>query len=135
MSLITWNTSYAVGVAEIDTQHQKLVDLINKLHDAMKAGKSNTVLGGLLSDLVSYTGYHFATEEKYFDKFHYAESPAHRAEHRKLVAEVVEFQKKFKSGAASISMDLMEFLKKWLTDHIAGSDRKYVACFKENGLK
>ena len=45
MALIQWNDSLKVGVAEIDKQHQKLVDMINDLHDAMRQGQGNAVPG------------------------------------------------------------------------------------------
>ena len=35
----------------------------------MKAGKVKETLSKILSDLVDYTLYHFATEEKYFDQY------------------------------------------------------------------
>ena len=36
MALITWDDSYSVKVDKIDGQHQKLMGLINQLHEAMK---------------------------------------------------------------------------------------------------
>ncbi len=40
MSLINWDNTLSVNVAEIDGQHHKLVEMINELHDAMRQGKS-----------------------------------------------------------------------------------------------
>ena len=34
MSLIQWDDSYSVGVAELDAQHQRLIQMINELNDA-----------------------------------------------------------------------------------------------------
>ena len=44
MSLITWDESLSVNVAEIDRQHQKRVAMINELHDAMKSGKGKEIV-------------------------------------------------------------------------------------------
>ena len=35
MGLIKWDDSYSVHIVEIDKQHQKLVDMLNELNDAM----------------------------------------------------------------------------------------------------
>ncbi len=35
MPYIEWNSNISVNVADIDTQHKKLVNLINTLHEAM----------------------------------------------------------------------------------------------------
>ncbi|MGZ6208055.1 MAG: bacteriohemerythrin, partial [Syntrophales bacterium] len=62
MALITWTDALSVNIKETDTQHRRLIDLINKLHDSMKVGKGNDVLGPILSDPVKYTVSHFSTE-------------------------------------------------------------------------
>jgi hemerythrin len=36
MPLMTWNTSYSVGVAQFDHEHQRLFALINELGDAIQ---------------------------------------------------------------------------------------------------
>ena len=41
MSIIQWDESLSVKVKEIDAQHQKLINLLNELFDAMRVGKVN----------------------------------------------------------------------------------------------
>jgi len=69
MSIIQWDESLSVKVKEIDAQHQKLINLLNELFDAMRVGKGNQILGGILHGLLTYTQTHFKNEEMYFDKF------------------------------------------------------------------
>lgn len=135
MALVNWEDSLSIGISEIDMQHKKLVDLINKLNDAMKSGKSKDVMGTIFNELINYTATHFKTEEKYFDQYKYESSEAHKIEHAKLVKEVQNLKRDFESGKMGMSMDIMNFLVNWLKNHILISDRKYVQCFKNNGLK
>ena len=135
MALIEWNDSLSVNVAEIDEQHKKLIGLINDLHAAMSAGKSNDMMGGILNELVEYTKYHFSSEEKYMDQFHYPGTLVHKKEHEGFVNKALEFKGNFESGNASISVDLLNFLKDWLINHIQGTDKRYSNFFNEKGLK
>ncbi|WP_420208544.1 bacteriohemerythrin [Candidatus Electronema sp. JC] len=135
MSLITWDESLSVKVAEIDSQHRKLVAMINELHDAMKSGKGKDVMGRILSGLISYTDSHFKVEEKYFAQFKYPDTAAHVKEHVAFVKKVTEFQIDFEGGRLTVSIDTLYFLRDWLQGHIKGTDKKYSAFFHENGLR
>ncbi|MGB9133103.1 MAG: bacteriohemerythrin [Methanosarcina sp.] len=135
MPIITWTDTFSVKVAEIDTQHKKLVEMINKLYEAMKVGKSKDVMGEILNNLISYTATHFKTEEKYFDLYSYPEKETHKTEHKEFVETVTKFKNDFDSGNATISIELMNFLRDWLTKHINGTDKKYTKCFNDHGLK
>jgi len=135
MPIITWTDSFSVKVVEIDNQHKKLVEMINRLYEAMKVGKSKDVMGEILDNLITYTATHFKTEEKYFDLYHYPEKETHKAEHEKFVETVTKFKNDFESGNAIISIEVMNFLKEWLTNHINGSDKQYTKCFNDQGLK
>lgn len=134
MSLINWDDSLSVKVAEIDSQHQKLIDLINQLHELMKAGQGKDAISPILNELTSYTVTHFSTEEKYFDQFIFEESSTHKSEHKKFVDKVSAFKTDFDAGNANLSIELMNFLRDWLINHIKGTDQRYVKCFTENGL-
>jgi hemerythrin len=135
MSLLTWDESFSVKVAEIDAQHQRLFEMINQLYDAMKAGKGKEVISEVLDGLVEYTQVHFATEEKYFDEFHYEHTLAHKLAHKKFVDKVSLFKAQYEAGNQSLSIEIMKFLKEWLTNHIKGTDQQYAGCFQEHGLK
>ena len=134
MSLITWDDSFSVKISEIDTQHKKLVDLINQLHDAMKQRKANDALADVLNELVDYTVQHFKLEEKYFDEFNYLKAGPHKREHKNFVEKVAAFKNDFDNGKMMLSMDIMDFLKDWLTVHIKKTDIDYSDFFIEKGL-
>ena len=133
--LIPWTSSIATGVKIVDQQHKKLVGLVNQLYAAMKSGQGKSVLEGLLQDLAQYTASHFDMEERYFDQFKYAETAAHKKMHTELKGQVMDYIARLKSGQADISMDLMNFLRDWLINHIAKTDMRYVDTFLAKGLE
>jgi hemerythrin len=134
MALITWNSTYSVNVKEIDLQHQKLVALINQLHDGMKAGKGKEITGKILSDLADFTKFHFAYEEKLFDQTKYPDTVLHKRQHADLVKQVVSYISKFQKGDAILTMELMNFLRDWLMNHIVATDKKYTSFFNSKGI-
>lgn len=134
MALLNWSDNYSVKVREIDLQHKKLVDLINSLHEGMKNGKGKEILGGILNELVDYTVYHFGFEEKLFEKHGYPEAIVHKRQHSDLVGQVKNFVDSYNGGAGVITIEIMNFLKDWLTHHIAGSDKKYSDFLNGKGI-
>ena len=125
MALITWNDSLSVKVKQFDEQHKKLVDMLNQLFDAMKAGKGSQVLGDILKQLITYTQTHFAAEERLLKQYAYPDFEAHKKEHNVLVMQVLDIQKQLGDGKAVLTQNVMNFLRDWLSRHIQGDDRKY----------
>ncbi len=136
MPLMVWNEKLSVGIKSIDDQHKKLVALLNQLHDGMMAGKGKEVVGNVLKGLVDYTTNHFRYEEDLFTRNGYADAAAHKKAHADLVPQVVEIQKKYEqSGPATLTIQVMNFLKDWLTVHILGTDMKYGPYLIAKGIK
>jgi hemerythrin len=125
MGMFEWNNGYTTGIGSIDAQHQTLFQIANRLHEAMIAGQGKAVLGPILERLVQYTAGHFAHEERLMRLHDYPDLAAHKAQHDALTRQVREFQSKFQSGQATMTVQLLHFLKNWLTEHIKGSDLKY----------
>jgi hemerythrin len=125
--MFEWKPEYSVRIPEIDAQHQRLFALAAQLHAAMADGKAKAVLEQSLAQLVDYTKVHFAAEEQLMGQYRYPEAAAHKAQHDQLTAQVIDLQKKFRSGGAGLTISLMVFLKNWLERHIAGSDQQYSA--------
>jgi hemerythrin len=135
MPLMTWTEKMSVGVKLLDEDHKKLVGMVNQLYDGICTGKGKESLGPILDGLIQYTQVHFAHEEEFFLKTGYAAAAAHKHEHDALTRQVLEVQSKFKAGpGATLSLEVMNFLKEWLVKHIQGSDQKYGPHLNARGI-
>lgn len=132
---ITWSGELSVGIEEIDEQHKVLVDLINRMHDAIEEHHGSEVVLGILSDLADYTKIHFAVEESLMRILDYPGYEEHKEIHDELLEHVVELQQKVASGKTAISFELMHFLKSWLSKHILEEDMQYSGFFLSVGAK
>ncbi len=121
---ITWSDSFAVGYEKIDDQHKTLVKLVNELHFNMTAGRTRETLMSTLKSLTDYTAYHFKTEERMMEKNNYPDFEKHKKQHDKFVEKVVEFKKQFEAGDTHVSEDILNFLRDWLLNHIAKTDKQ-----------
>jgi len=136
MPLIEWSNELSVGIDSIDEQHKKLVNMINALNDAKLTGSSNELLGKIFSGLAAYTQKHFAYEENMFAEYGYSDSEEHKRQHSELIAQVVELKERFmENPQGTINADLMQFLKRWLTNHIMRTDKDYAEFLISKGVK
>lgn len=125
MALITWTNDMSVGNAKIDAQHKELISIINKLADAMQKGTASNVLGEIVNELVRYTSVHFSDEERIFSKTAYPDTEAHKAKHKFLMVKVESIKSDYAAGKMALSIPVLDFLKKWLMEHIMKSDKTY----------
>jgi hemerythrin len=135
MAHIQWSERLSVGLASIDSQHRKLVDLINDLYDAMMKGEGKTHTGPILKELIRYTHEHFADEEAGMQKAGYPDLAHHKELHRELTRQVEEFEARFEKGEVTLSISMLKFLNEWLTGHIIGVDKLYAPFIKEHGAQ
>lgn len=135
MALLNWSNEYSVDVRSIDGQHHKLFDMLNDLHDAMKAGKGGQSVPGILKRLVAYTCEHFGDEERLMARAGYPDLVAHKAEHDKLLGEVQKMMRDFEQGKIVLTMELTDFLVQWLQTHIRGCDKKYSTQMRTAGIQ
>jgi hemerythrin-like metal-binding protein len=134
MTLMTWGPMLELGFGDIDVQHRRLVDLVNELDEAMRAGRGQDVADMVLDDLIHYTIHHFAFEEKLMDEYQISSSAAHKAEHKQLIDEVTTLKAKITPGAIPIA-ELMALLRTWLTDHILKTDKALAKELLAKGAK
>lgn len=133
MGLIRWEDRYSVKISKFDQQHQQLVGLINQLYEAMKVGKGQIELGKILEELVDYTRKHFASEEALMLKHAYPQYAEHKASHDRLTQQVIEFKNQYHAGKIGLSVQMMNFLKEWLVNHILDEDKAYSTFFEAKG--
>lgn len=135
MSTFTWNESYSVHVQQFDAQHKKLFDIINELADAMHIGKGENVIRDVVEKLAVYTRTHFLQEEVAMRQSGYPQLEAHQAQHNKLMVEVEKYQKDLVDGHKPNTIAVLNFLQKWLVDHIQKSDKAYSDHLNAHGVR
>ena len=132
---VEWSDALSVGIEEIDEQHKVLVELVNRMHQAIHERHGSDVVKGILAELVDYTRIHFAVEESLMRILDYPGYEAHKIVHEELFKHVIQLQTKVESGKTSIGFELMHFLKNWLTKHIMEEDMEYSSFFLNAGAK
>lgn len=125
MPLLEWQPKFSVDVPEMDAQHQKLIGMINALHEAMSSGHGNDALGQVLDAMVAYTQVHFRAEERLLAEAAYPGLAGQKEAHGIFVEEVTALRADHHAGRAALSMKTMQFLKDWLTAHIMAEDKRY----------
>ena len=123
MSLIEWSDALSVGFAEIDKDHQKLVEIVNEFNDAISQQRGRDELEETLEELIEYTSWHFRHEERLMQQHGYEAMEEHQQIHKDLATAAVEIQAKYEAGDDSVLDALMPFLKDWLTEHILVTDK------------
>jgi len=122
MAIVKWNDSFLLGVPEIDRHHQHLVDLLNQTHDQLSSGAAAESIGVVLDKLIGYATYHFITEERLMESSSYPDLAEHREEHERFRRKVIEVQTEFYHGNKNLPLEVLLFLKNWLTNHILKRD-------------
>jgi hemerythrin len=135
MSLLAWKDEFSTGVTQFDNEHKRLIAMINELHAAMLASRSQEVVQEVLKKLVQYTQIHFRHEEEAFAKTGYPDARAHTAQHHKLTEQVMGFVASDRERNAHLSIDVLKFLKQWLLEHIEKNDKAYGSYLNSKGIK
>ncbi len=127
MPLLTWNEEYNLGHHAIDEQHQGLLTLINKLHEALAIGESRSVLSEIFDGLKRYVREHFSMEEELMRNTQFPGREAHLREHASFCEKVDQMFLHFlQSASFLIGIELMRFLSAWVEEHMQQADQVYM---------
>jgi len=121
---IVWGHVLSVEVDEIDEDHRKLVKIFNILNHAVTEGESQEYLAAVLKELVNCTVWHFSHEERLMLKYGYDGIEEHKAAHQQLIDSALELQQKILQADKTMADDDIEFLERWLTEHILTDDMR-----------
>jgi len=125
---VEWDDDFSVEIPLMDDQHKKLIIIINDLFQRCVdvCASTNLTFAMAVKDATEYAKMHFRIEEEYLEKAGYPGLPDQKREHGLFLAEVLAASERYKKGEA-MPLDLVRFLKKWLLNHIAVSDKKYTS--------
>lgn len=118
-----WSSALAVGVPEIDLQHEELFARVDRLHDAMLA-RDRTEAVRMVRFLLDHVHRHFGAEEALMAALEYPGRTPHVAAHRAFAAEVDALAAMLQSdGVTALLVHRLERnVSGWLRDHVCGAD-------------
>mgnify|MGYP000678134687 CR=1 FL=1 len=132
--MIEWDEKYSVGLSMIDEEHKKFIDIINKAIAAKQRNNNQEEILEILNEMAKHAQELFKTEETYMIKFNYPEYQYHKEEHIDFSVKTQVYQSSIINDDYQTANEILEYLKQWLVNHIQITDKKYVECFKKNGL-
>jgi len=121
---IEWDASLCIGNKIIDGQHEHLFKMFENLRKASQSANKDAESARCISEMMRYVDSHFADEEMHMKSTGFRGLEEHRALHKEFVDKVKDYIDSCGSGYVPYA-DMLEFLTKWLTEHIMVEDRKY----------
>ncbi len=129
---LQWSSVLAVGVPEIDAQHEELFLRVDRLHDAMLA-RDRAGAVELIGYLGEYVRTHFGMEEGLMRAVGYPEREPHADEHARFAAAVVGLQRALaeEGATAALVLRLEREVSGWLRRHVYTADQALGAWIRD----
>ncbi|MBF0624337.1 MAG: bacteriohemerythrin [Magnetococcales bacterium] len=132
--LIHLDDTLLLGVAELDRDHQKLVEVTNFLLGALLDPRASPMSRDrALHDLYTFSEHHFRREERLMSAHNYPGTVEHRAVHRQLLTRFRELDQQFADGQTP-SEAMGRFIRNWLVEHIQRNDMNFVGFLRKQGI-
>ncbi len=128
MAILAWVPELDTGIDEIDRQHRRIVDYINKLYE-LRESPDRQALGDVIGEMVDYTLSHFVFEETLIENAGYMFAGPHKKVHELFTRRVSEMQTRF-DAREDVAAELHGMLSRWLFNHIRNEDHGYVDAAK-----
>lgn len=132
---VVWSNDYSVGIEDIDNDHKKLIDLINRFQTAIYYNTGSGFEQKALNELVDYTKYHFAKEEDLLEKHGYPQFDEHKQEHVEMIKRVENYIVEHRDEGHQSLARISKYLRNWLIKHINGTDKQYSEFLHSKGVK
>ena len=133
-----WSPSISVGNQEIDSQHKKLLNQLNKIINIIISGVSHKEVEEAINFFSEYTKEHFAYEEEYMKEINYPDVENHVAKHLDFMQKYLIFKNKFENKSADnneLIIEIEKYIGEWWLKHIGEEDKKYQLFLENRNLK
>jgi hemerythrin-like metal-binding protein len=124
MDKVIWNEEWNSGNQTIDSQHRKLVKIINDLIE-LQSSPNRIKESQILLDLINYIKYHFDDEERIMELADFPMLAQHKEEHKFFKLKVANLSRDIFKKKHNVSAEVLNFLKTWLIEHIIEEDKQF----------
>ncbi len=130
--MVPWHDNYNVGIEVMDTQHRRMVHLLNHVQMALSGEEDRGKLTLAVSDLRRYTGIHFFSEEEFLRRSRFPDLPIHIEEHRRLLDGLETLERSVRDEDALSTTESLLALFASMEEHLVGPDRDYGLFIRQN---
>lgn len=123
-----FTTEYHTGIEFVDEEHRVLFEIFKRANDLImeefRLDKYDEIVN-VIEELREYTVKHFNNEEEYMEKINYADIDIQKKMHKTFVDKLENIDlKDLDSNQQEYLMEIVDFLLKWLINHIIKLDKK-----------
>jgi hemerythrin-like metal-binding protein len=118
----------------MDDQHGILMDTMNELRLAVVRGSGREQVCEVLDRLIEFTRMHYSCEEQLMEQHLFPGCAEHRAEHQRILAQILQSSHRVQHGEQMQMRPLLCFLQESFTEHIESLDREYGPWLNERGV-
>ena len=127
MAPIEWKENYSVGVEAVDHEHRELIDLVNRIEEALTSNAPPDQARAVFGDLFRAISSHFALEERFMREHRYDQTSDHKADHERLLDELRDLMDDYEADpaiGAAAAAQLVARVGDWFTNHFKTHDAR-----------
>lgn len=132
-----WNDSLLIGVTQVDDQHRKLIEAIEKLMDACKEGKDKEGIRRSLDYVITFNKDHNRDEENLMERHAYPALSTHKRLHAQFKMRLDALQAEYDRTGVNVAT-IGKFKALLVEDfiyHIGSDDKKIGEFIQKSGSK
>ena len=123
-------------VSVIHQQHRELINMLNRLNDAVKNNESREDIYRIIDDVIAFTRLHFATEEQLMIQSGYTDIEWHKDKHKELIQDALHLKGKLAYVGEEMFTD---WFNHWpfarVLAHIQYADKQFEDQLLQSGMK
>lgn len=125
MTKIEFKHEFQSGNAEIDRQHQELINIMNEIIENPNLEASSERLSDLVMELITKANEHFEYEEMLLQKQNFPDIENHKKEHLKYLEELTELSMKLVNQDENTTPSVLDSMAKCFEAHFKNEDAKF----------
>lgn len=128
LRFVNWTKENSVLIEKMDNQHKVLFEITNKMGNmVLSSSDDKESLIGILKELLDYTKKHFTEEEQFLESKSYDKEHLkfQKEQHKIFIGKISDFKQNLEVNNKKPSIEMIEFLRDWLLNHIDIEDKKY----------
>lgn len=131
-NIFNFDAEFKLDIPQVDTEHNKLVDMLNEVHSLIKAGNKEEARKYFNETLSTYVDEHFANEEKFMEEIGFPGLEEHKRVHENFKKSFNELKPMIDQADDDSFRKALSDAFTWILTHIGKTDKRYARFYHNN---